>query len=252
MSLRSAVNFRELAQTISEEEDDGATVEEKSLYSSSPDPITGSFRSPEREKLLRLLGHWEEPENSYSTNQVSLRHLQWAWIRVVCLGCSDHLTSLLSISRLQKEIGTISSVLKFRKALTLIQRRYPFSFAFGLAERREDCIDSAQRVYERLLMHTPDSNVVQFETLALTALNYDGQTLNERKVKDLVKVFRPDREGNLTFVDWMKSIDSVYKQFRLLTASIDNSSQIDRAFENIINVIFYIIVVVVIMSQMGL
>ena len=101
-------------------------------------------------------------------------------------------------------------------------------------------------------MHTPGQAVLQFETLALIALNSDGKTVNQQKAKDLVKVFRPSREGRLTMVDWIKSVDSVYKQFRLLTASIDNSSQIDRAFENIINVVFYTIVITVTMSQLGL
>jgi len=99
-------------------------------------------------------------------------------------------------------------------------------------------------------MRTRD-DLVQFETLALIALMGNGKTINQEKAKELVKVFRPDRQGNLTMLDFLKSVDAVYKEFRLLLASIDNSSQIDRAFENIINIIFYIVVGAVTLSQLG-
>ena len=93
--------------------------------------------------------------------------------------------------------------------------------------------------------------VVEFETLALTAL-LDDDTVDQEKAKQLVKVFRPDRNGCLSILDFVKSVDSVYKDFRLLQASIENSSQIDRAFENIVNIIFYTVAVTIILSQLGL
>lgn len=95
------------------------------------------------------------------------------------------------------------------------------------------------------LIHLP------FETMALIAVEDDG-IIDQQKAKDLVKVFRPDREGSLTMLDFVKSTDSVYKEFRLLQASIENSSQIDRAFENIFNVVFYAVVVTIVLSQLGL
>ena len=49
----------------------------------------------------------------------------------------------------------------------------------------------------------------------------------------MVKLFRPDREGNLTLLDFAKSVDSVYKELRLLRASVANSSRMDKAFEKI-------------------
>jgi len=85
----------------------------------------------------------------------------------------------------------------------------------------------------------------------MIALQEDG-TIDHSKAKSLVKVFRPDRDGCLSILDFAKSVDAVYKEFRLLQASIENSTQIDRAFENIVNIIFYTIVVTIIMSQLGL
>jgi len=142
--------------------------------------------------------------------------------------------------------------LRFRKAITFIQKSYPFSYAFGSAESRELCVENSQKVYERLMLRTPDAEVLQFETLALLALMDDGKTIDQQKAKDLVKLFRPDRDGNLTMLDFVRSIDTVYKEFRLLNASIVNSSQIDRAFENIINVVFYTVAVTITLSQLGL
>jgi hypothetical protein len=75
-------------------------------------------------------------------------------------------------------------------------------------------------------MRTPDDQILPFETVALLALMDDG--LDQQKAKELVKLFRPDRDGYLTMLDFVKSVDNVYKEFRMLQASIENSSQIDR------------------------
>jgi len=74
-------------------------------------------------------------------------------------------------------------------------------------------------------MGTPGASVLKFETLALLAVRRSGK-LDEEKVKHLVKLFRPDREGNLTLLDFAKSVDSVYKELRLLRASVESSSRV--------------------------
>lgn len=145
---------------------------------------------------------------------------------------------------------TISAVLRFRNALNLINKDNSFSLAFGPTHSREACIESSQNVYSRLLQVNPQDEHVHFETLALTAIDTDGN-IDEDKARELVKVFRPRRDGILTMLDFIKSVDSVYKELRLLDASIENSSQIDRAFENLINVIFYAIILTVILHFLG-
>lgn len=151
---------------------------------------------------------------------------------------------------MQSNNVSISEVLRFRNALTFIKDDYPFSHAFGLADSREHAIQSSQEVYSRLHSKTPQFTNVQFETIAYIALQNDG-TIDQQKAKEAMKVFRPDRDGNLTLLDFIKSTDSVYKEFRLLQASIVNSSQIDRAFESIFNVAFYGITITVILSILG-
>jgi hypothetical protein len=83
---------------------------------------------------------------------------------------------------LQFEVASISSVLRFRKALTFIQKTYLFSYAFGPADTRTNCIESAQNVFNRLLMRTPGKQVLEFETLALIAL-LDDETVDQQKAK---------------------------------------------------------------------
>jgi len=196
---------------------------------------------------------------------------------------SYHSRSLSLSLHLQNQEATISAVLRFRNALTSLQRNFPFSFAFGPADTREACIDSAQRVYSRLMMRSPADPVLHFEAvIAYLAVDKNGSVVHE-KARDLVKLFRPDRQGILTMLEFVKSIDSVYKELRLLQASIENSTQIDRkypsigflhllcylvfahrhclpistsvytdAFEQILNGIFYIVVITVILAAFGL
>jgi len=53
-------------------------------------------------------------------------------------------------------------------------------------------------------------------------------------------------------IDFVKSVDAVYRELRLLRASVNNSSKIDSAFENIFNIVFYFIILVIILGVMGL
>jgi hypothetical protein len=108
---------------------------------------------------------------------------------------------------------------------------YPFSTAFGLANNRENCAQSAKEIYKCLLLGNPHSDTLQFETLSTLARSIDSEQLDETKLKELVKVFRPERNGTLDLLGFLRSVDRVYKELRLLRASIRNSSQIDLAFE---------------------
>ncbi|CAJ1957662.1 unnamed protein product [Cylindrotheca closterium] len=170
----------------------------------------------EKNKLAQMLDQWEEPERRSTAHKKA----------------------------------SIAAVLRFRNALALIHNDYPFSFAFGLANKRYECVESAQIVFKHLL--SEGETDVEFETIASSLAVRDGGYLNPERVKNLIRVFRPNRDGTLSVLDFVKSVDAVYKEFRLLQASIENSAQIDLAFDAIFNTIFYAIVVVVIMSQLGL
>jgi small-conductance mechanosensitive channel len=132
---------------------------------------------------------------------------------------------------------------------------FPFSADFGRADNREACIDSAQDVYNRLLIgnlpDVDDPNILRFETL-ISIMRNANNVLDESKMMDLVRIFRPDREGKLELVDFVRSVDRVYKELRLLRASIQSSSHIDAAFESVINVAFFFVAFCILLAAWGI
>lgn len=67
---------------------------------------------------------------------------------------------------------------------------------FGPAMTRQDCVESAEAVYNRLMISTPGRDILNFDVIAVLAMEISGD-LNEAKVRDLIHLFRPDREGKL-------------------------------------------------------
>jgi len=78
--------------------------------------------------------------------------------------------------------------------LSFLEGRYMFSIAWGDVSQRDRTVISSQEVYRRLLFRTPDLDVLKFDILALAAMRSNG-TLNKDKLKDLIRLFRPDRDG---------------------------------------------------------
>jgi hypothetical protein len=222
----SANNLSTLLKTADDEDDEVGTAGgdrnttnsvfgtfEKIVEDDDGSPLNASQKT----RIAQLLGNWEEPARGSSN--------------------VDNVP--------------VSAVLQFRRALAHMDTDFPFSPAFGVADTRETCIASAQDVFLRLLLKTPESDgVLPFETIARTTVQKDGE-LNYDKVKDLIRIFRPDRDGSLNLLDFARSVDAVYKELRLLRATIAASSKIDVALENLFNVLFYGIVCFVILSMLG-
>ena len=180
-------------------------------------PLTGALSGHQRDKITQLLGAWEEPRAAEE----------------------------------QQEHISVNSILQFRRALACLYTPFPFSQAFGLADSREHCVESSQEIYQKLLSESPgDGEQLYFEVIALLGVESDGN-LDQRKIRELIRLFRPDRDGVVDVLSFAKSIDLVYKEIRVLRAAVANSSKIDRAFENIINVIFYGIVTTILVSRLG-
>ena len=117
-------------------------------------------------------------------------------------------------------------MLHFRRAVDFINSDYPFSPAFGKATAREECAQSSQHTFDKLLVGR--RKVLDFKDICKIAESPDG-TNDKKKVLELVRLFQPNRAGEITKLEFVKSIDSVYKQLRLILANINSSSQIDRA-----------------------
>jgi hypothetical protein len=99
----------------------------------------------------------------------------------------------------------MTSILEFRRALAYIDHDYPFSPAFGPARKREQCIASAQMVYEHL--HDPSSGTLTFKTLSALAVDEEDGKTDLAKIKSLIKLFRPERNGDISKLDFIKSVD---------------------------------------------
>lgn len=128
---------------------------------------------------------------------------------------------------------------------------YPFTQSFGPASTRAICVESASHLFNLLVSKTPHfGQRLPFETLSELAQDKDGELLRD-KVKALVRLFRPDRKGFLTNVDFIRSIDSVYRELRLFRANLSNSQQIDVSFHGLINILHYFIVTLIVLIIMG-
>uniref|UniRef100_A0A7S1YKQ8 Mechanosensitive ion channel MscS domain-containing protein n=1 Tax=Grammatophora oceanica TaxID=210454 RepID=A0A7S1YKQ8_9STRA len=178
------------------------------VVSSSRDSLTDSLRDSQKARIADLLDRWEEPEVKAAT----------------------------------PERISINAIIEFRKALAFMDPVYPFTTAFGLADSRENCVEAAQEVYRRLLLDDVESGILDFSILASLCRDGEDGELDPERVKDLIRIFRPNREGKLTMVEFVRSVDDVYKSLKMLRAAIVNASQIDNAFESLINIGFYFLV----------
>jgi hypothetical protein len=169
-----------------------------------------------KKELTDLLKDWEEPD--YKTNAASK--------------------------------ASITDVLQYRQAIAAMDDNYPFTPAFGLAKSRATCVDSSDRLYDTLLKQTVGEKLLPFETLSEICYDSNRQ-LNRDKAKALIKLFRPDRLGYLTKLDFVSTIDDVYKDLRLFRASLANSSSIDDVFGMMINTGFYVIQTFVVLIILG-
>jgi hypothetical protein len=68
-------------------------------------------------------------------------------------------------------------------------------------------------------------NVLHFDTIALLAERNDGSR-DRDLLKILIKLYRPDRDGCLSLLEFAKSVDSCYKEIRRLRASIHSSYKV--------------------------
>ncbi|CAB9521546.1 Mechanosensitive ion channel protein [Seminavis robusta] len=176
------------------------------------------FEATQDSELYELLGEWE--------------------------GAEDRL------ERKKRERITVGSILRFYKELTIMNRRYPFLPVFGRADTREKTIKSAQRLFDRLMLRTPTMKKLPFSTIAILAKDDDG-IIDKSKLRELIRLFRPDRDGLLGKLDFVRSIDEIYKGMRRLSLNVEDSGQIDKGVTFLCNVIFYFVIGAIVLQQLG-
>ncbi|GKY96897.1 hypothetical protein MPSEU_000648700 [Mayamaea pseudoterrestris] len=173
-----------------------------------------NLSSIQKIRINELLGAWEEPD----------------------------------VSRGKESRAPIAAIIQFRQSLSYLNTAFPFSVAFGPASTRKECVSSIEEVYRRLV---GSDLILNFDVVASLAVRRNG-VLDEERLKTLIKLFRPERNGTLTLVDFARSVDSVYKELRLLRASVANSTKMDASFERIFNVMFYFILACIVLSILGI
>eukprot|EP00980_Cylindrotheca_fusiformis_P014041 scaffold3670_cov124-Cylindrotheca_fusiformis.AAC.17 len=158
----------------------------------------------------------------------------------------------------------LTSIIQFRASLSVLESTMPYSPAFGEACTRSEVIKRSEALYKQLLkkqefLHgnnendrmPAESSILRFHTIALTALKSNG-TFDRRFCKDLVKLFRPARNGNITNIEFCKSIDAQYKEMRKLRATIANEGRVNNSSETIINIVFYFVAAMAGLAVLGI
>jgi hypothetical protein len=111
----------------------------------------------------------------------------------------------------------MGSILQFRRAVEFVSGEYPFSVSFGAVRTRKDCVTSAQMLFERLMGDAPGS-FLDFETLCLITRDRKGE-IDRATVKEMIQVFRPNRNGQLSKLDFVKSVDRYDNRYTELVFS---------------------------------
>lgn len=133
---------------------------------------------------------------------------------------------LLTLSFGSQELPDIGDIIQFRQSLLYLNSKHPFGLCFGGSSTREECVSSSEAVYHRLLLSTPRREVLGFEVLVPLVFRDNMGELDEEMLSKLIDLFRPDREGILTLLDFAKSVDTVYKELKMLRANVANASKV--------------------------
>jgi len=152
--------------------------------------------------VIALLGDWVEPEYiGQDPGTVSFLHRSLPPSKAKTIH-SSHSLWFLSFVYTQSKV-TIASLLHFRRALAFIDAEYPFSFAFGLAKTRVDCVESAQRLFSVI---ATDEETMSFDVLAPLVFDQDHE-LDRIKLKNLCRLLRPAKDGTVSRLEFLRSID---------------------------------------------
>ncbi|KAL7563999.1 hypothetical protein ACA910_007117 [Epithemia clementina (nom. ined.)] len=150
-----------------------------------------------------------------------------------------------------------NQIVEFRQAFAIMTKPFFLSNAFGPVETREQCIKSSDKLFHRIRRIIGDGVSELPETIDLdkmTLMMYDGfhNEYERERADDLLDLIGPDSDGNINALEFVRAIDRVYKEVRLLENSILNASHIDREYERVINFLFYLALGCLFYSLLGL
>jgi hypothetical protein len=226
----------------------GDDEQEDDAYGSDTTSLS-PIKSPGRPNRPRTASVESAPFLTPSQNE-SIEELLGAWEDIDIDAASD----------VERE-ADLSSIIQFRASLSVLESTMPYSPVFGEAKNRSEVIKRSEVLYSQLLKKQKflegqhkfeeDEPILRFHTIALTALK-SREYFDRKMCRNLVKLFRPARNGNISKLEFCKSIDNQYKELRKLRASIANEGRVNTASEQIINVGFYVIMAITGLWVMGM
>jgi hypothetical protein len=235
--------------TFSHQPSEAVDYMDKVIDPSDVDPYTGSLSSTQKQRICDLLGQWEEP----SRESTSMADVSANAVDNASGVTSDKPDPLVFLCLFHiKEVASVGAVMQFKRALAHMDTDFPFGGAFGVADTREACVQCSQKLYDRLMLkESAGSGILHFNTIAVIAMDRNGD-LDTEKTKDLIRIFRPgmsinllfafvhffhspgpsvrcpERDGAILMVDFVRSVDNIYKELRLLRATVAGSTKIDK------------------------
>lgn len=114
---------------------------------------------------------------------------------------------------------------------------------------RESFIEVSQVVFENLGKKKSQYEI-SFECFSQLAKRSDGST-DKSQVAALSKLLHPSQRGQVSKLDFVESMDCVYKTAMILIANMNNSCQIHRDIEGVANVILYTVALVMLPGVFG-
>ncbi len=109
-----------------------------------------------------------------------------------------------------QKVSSLKDILEFRQTVHLMQTDYPFSKLFGRADKREACVTSSTNVFKRLVDNQLGSANLKFETLAKIVSPKIVHGLQKQKLKRLITLFRPNKDKELSMIDFIRvSVNSL-------------------------------------------
>lgn len=135
----------------------------------------------------------------------------------------------------QSEVS-LHDLLIFQRAAEAIDATIPLQFVTNVT-----C---------RLLRQQTDPDSLVFDTNTRAACT-DSKDLDCRRRKRLFEIFKSEKHGNLTPKQLARGVSVVRKRNKIIAKSIANAISLDRNFESIVNVGFYLFTAIVVLAALG-
>ena len=148
-------------------------------------------------------------------------------------------------------------IIEFRNAFTVLTKPFFFSTAFGPVGTRQETIISAEHLFRRLVFIVGDAGSanedVAVNLMDMTSMMFKGCKKPEQlqHALEIIDLLKPDANGCVTLVDFASAIDEVYREVRSLEYAVKSHSHVEKSYEKVLNIVFYIFLFCVVIIIYG-